>query len=85
MTIKDYLTKFAKNIFNISESFNILSNDLNKKLDSIKPQDNKDALKKISKFTFNEKEFNNIKENKKKKESLNLHKKLMKQKIYSLF
>ena len=86
LTIKDYLTKFAKNIFNISESFNILSKDLNKKLDSIKPHDNKDALKKISKFTFPEKEFNVIKDIRRKKDSLSLTQKISEAKnIFSFF
>ena len=57
LTIKDYLKKFAKNIYNISESFNILSKDLNKNLDLINPIKNKDVSKNINKFTLSETEF----------------------------
>ncbi len=56
--IKDYLIKFSKNIFNISESFNNFSKELNKKVNSIKIIDNKDCLKKIKQFTFSENELN---------------------------
>ena len=57
LTIKDYLKKFAKNIYNISESFNILSKDLDKNLDLINPNINKDTSKNINKFILSENEF----------------------------
>jgi hypothetical protein len=69
LTVKDCLIKFAKNIDNFAESFNILSSEVTKKIDSLKILNNEEITQSIDRVisSNNEPRFVKVKLEKKEK------------------
>ena len=85
LSIKDCIINFAKNIYNISEAFNILSKETMAKIDLIKFNAQEKSSKPIQRFSLSDKDILNLeKENFEEEENFNRNSIREKKKIFNI-